>query len=202
MSDAPREPEGGAAPPPASGGGPLAGLRIPLALKITFGLGVLVAILVAQHMVRQSNPFTQLQPGAGKIVAVMYFQNLSDPADNDSSAARLTRLLEELLAQRRELHVPPAARVREILLTHGYRGLGEADPVVAVAAANDIGAARMVIGTVARHDSGWVATAQVVETSSGKLTKPVEVRAGLNSTVDSLAGQLAKGVLGSLGLPE
>ena len=190
--------------PRAEGGEPTqpGGLNIPPSLKVVFGIGIVFAFFLAQRMIKAQNPFVHLQPGAGKIVAVLYFENGDDPSDADSTGARLARLVTADLARRADLHIPPPEKVRQFLAARGYAGHGPADPLVAIRAGNDMGAARLVIGTVAHRGAVWRGTAQVVETSSGKLTKPLEVLRPEAEPLDSLAAGLARGVLGELGVGE
>jgi serine/threonine protein kinase len=142
---------------------PAAGRRWPLGLT---GALVLLPLLVAgwfgyRHSVRTPSPLPT------NSVAVMYFENLADPADTDNLGRMLTSLLTTELIGTKGLQVLSSQRLYDIAKQIGAAE-GPVDRSVASEVAKRAGVGTMVLGQVARAGDRIVATTELVELTSGR----------------------------------
>ena len=100
-------------------------------------------------------------------VAVMYFENLSDPTDEGQTARMLTQLLTSELSSLGEVDVMSHQRLHDIA-----RGLGlenaEVDRSIATAVAEAAGVRTMIVGRVAEAGGRLMATTELVDVVTGR----------------------------------
>ncbi len=97
----------------------------------------------------------------------MYFENLSDRTDADNLGRMLAGLLATDLGGTEHLEVVSSQRLSDIAQQLGKPD-GTPDRMVATDVARRAGAAKMVLGQVARVGSRMVATAELVEVAGGR----------------------------------
>ncbi|MBD3299117.1 MAG: protein kinase, partial [candidate division Zixibacteria bacterium] len=102
-------------------------------------------------------------------VAVMYFENLSDPDDEERLGDIITELLTTDLSGSDYLKVVSTQRLHDLLSQEGYADRKRIDRDVATKIASKAGASRMLIGTLSKLGGRTIITAQVVDVSSGEV---------------------------------
>jgi serine/threonine protein kinase/tetratricopeptide (TPR) repeat protein len=132
-------------------------------------------------------------------VAVMRFQNLSDPSDADSLGRMLAGLVTTQLASSEGLHVVSTQRLSDVARQLG-RGDGDPEPAIAAEVARRAGATTMVLGEVVRAGSHMVATAELVDVNDGQRVASFQAE-GTNpqdvfSMAEGLGSQLRMKVTG------
>ena len=133
-------------------------IAIMAAVASTIGVGSVA-------LVRRS---TVTPPAAANSLAVMHFENLSDPTDADNLGRMLAGLVTTDLAGSDGLQVVSSQRLFDIARQLG-KTEGTADRTVATDVARRAGAEKMVLGRVAHAGSRMVATAELVEVAGGRL---------------------------------
>jgi TolB-like protein len=110
---------------------------------------------------------TQEAIANGNRLAIMYFDNLADPADSQKLGEIATNLLITDLSESRYVQVVSSQRLYDILKMLGREGEKKIDPGVASQIAERAQAKWMLQGSILRTDPGIVMTAQLTEVSSG-----------------------------------
>ncbi|MEW5876062.1 MAG: serine/threonine-protein kinase, partial [Candidatus Zixiibacteriota bacterium] len=113
-------------------------------------------------------------------LAVMYFDNLSDPADPKRLGEIAANLLITSLSESEQLQVVSSQRLYDILKLLGREGEKHMDRGVATQVADRAGARWMLMGTILQSEPFLVVTSQVVELATG----------------NAIASQRAEGVAG------
>lgn len=145
-------------------------------------------------------------PGGGTAerapVAVLYFDNLADPADPQRVGAITGNLLVTSLAQAGELDVLSSQTILDALAQLGKPG-AKVDRNVAMQVARKVRAGRIVTGTILQTTPFLVVTAEITDVKSGRVLQASRVEGQPGQTVfdlvDRMGGQL---VTRLAGLPE
>jgi tetratricopeptide (TPR) repeat protein len=124
-------------------------------------MSILIGVLSVDHW--HAGP----SPVAPNSLAVMYFENLSDPTDVDNLGRMLTGLLATDLAGSQDFQVVSSQRLYDITRQIGNPE-SSPDRSMATDAARRAGAAKMVLGQVTRAGLRIVATAELVDVESGR----------------------------------
>jgi serine/threonine protein kinase/tetratricopeptide (TPR) repeat protein len=124
-------------------------------------------------------------------VAVMYFENVSDPEDSDRTGRMLAELLTGELASEPEINVLSRQRLHDV-----FRGLelGETsvDPSVATEVAKAASVSTMVLGQVTRVGPRLVASVELVDVASGRSIASDRAQASSSEDVFALAESLGE----------
>jgi non-specific serine/threonine protein kinase len=127
----------------------------------------------------------------GSAVGVMYFENVSDPADSDRTARMLTELLTAELASEPELNVLSQQRLNDV-----FRGLhleeSGVDPGVATEVAKAASLATMVLGQVTRIGPRLVASVELVDVETGRSIASDRAQASSAEDIFRLAESLGE----------
>ena len=160
---------------------------------------VLIAVLVLVF-----NPFNfqvslQKSTAGGKnSLAVVYFENIPDPADKDHTADMLTNLLITSLSQARDLEVISRERLFEILKDFGQADAKSISPSLATQVAKRAGVKTMLLGTILEKDPNLVVTTRLIEVESGKYIGGQRLTNFSSKQIFTLVDTLAALVRGSL----
>jgi tetratricopeptide (TPR) repeat protein len=123
------------------------------------GLGLVALVVVSD---RRAPP---IEPGDA--IAVMYFENLTDPGDSDRLARMLTQLLTSELSATPELHVTSQQRLHDVA-RRVRSGEATVDGVVASEVAEAAGIRTMIVGQVAELGARILASVELVDVESGR----------------------------------
>ncbi len=133
--------------------------------------------------------------GGPPAVAVLYFENVADPADPGRMGSITGNLLITSLAQAAELNVLSTQRILDAMRQLGRQG-GAVDRGVALEVAKRAHARRIVSGSILQISPSIVMTAEVSDVASGKVLNATRVEGLPGQTVfqvvDALSAQLLR----------
>jgi tetratricopeptide (TPR) repeat protein len=135
-------------------------------------------------------------------VAVMYFENLADPADSDNLGRMLTSLLTTELSRSAGLEVPSSQRLFDLAKQVGRSEEQTVDRTVATAVAERAGVGTMLLGQIARAGERMVVTAELVDVRSGRLLGSHKAEGTSVEAIFSVAEELGAQVRRDLEHPE
>jgi tetratricopeptide (TPR) repeat protein len=126
-------------------------------------------------------------------VGVMYFENLTDPADSDRTAGMLSELLTTELAASSELSVVSRQRLHDVA-----RGLGRdgrpVDREIATEVARAASVGTMVVGQIATAGERLMASVELVDVASGRAISSEKAEVSSSEDIFELAQSLSGGV--------
>ncbi len=128
-------------------------------------VAVLASILVPSTGV---DPLPPDSPVAGGALAVMYFENLSDPDDAEGIGRMMTSLLSTELSGSAGVDVVSRQRLNDLARQLGQE-TGPLDSSLATEVARMAGVSTMILGQVATVGDRVVVTADLVDVESGRL---------------------------------
>jgi tetratricopeptide (TPR) repeat protein len=158
------------------------------------------AALVIQPWKLEITPFQDAVAAEDRL-AVMYFENLPDPADSSRLGEMVTNLLITALSESRDLKVLSSQRLYDILKQLGQEGNRTLDRNMASQVAQRADARWMLTGTILQTDPQLVITAQVIDVASGQVEMSrrsvAESGEQIFSQVDRLSAELMGEMLGA-----
>ncbi|HXV76215.1 MAG TPA: tetratricopeptide repeat protein, partial [Candidatus Polarisedimenticolaceae bacterium] len=137
---------------------------------------------------------------AGRTVAVMGFENVTDPDDAEKLGRVLMGLVTTDLVESRGLDVLSTARVLAAIREVGGAVDRGFDLSVANRAAIEAGAELMLVGQVNRDGERILLAAELVDVRTGKTTGSIRREAGSASELFELAGSIAAEIRRQLGV--
>jgi serine/threonine protein kinase/tetratricopeptide (TPR) repeat protein len=159
------------------------------------GLGVLaVALLVVAAFYTfngSPHPPTTTSRQADRAVAVVGFENLSDPVDENNLGRALMGLITTDLAETGGLSVASTAKVMAALRKAGVQESQAFDVALASEAARLAGAEVMLVGQVSRAGDRMILAAELVDVQSGNTMGSLRREAASGSELISLANAIA-----------
>ena len=135
-----------------------------LAVLAAVGLAALVVAIVAYRALTPE----PASPEADSL-AVMYFENLSDPADSDNLGRMLTSLLTTELSRSEGLEVVSSQRLYDIAKSLGQKEEGMVQRSVATQVAERAGVGTMIVGQITKAGERLVATTELVNVDDGRV---------------------------------
>src|SRR5208283_2199097 len=124
-------------------------------------------------------------------LAVMYFENIPDPADKDHNSEMLTNLLITSLSQVKGLEVISRERLQEIQKDLGGTDTKSLSPSLAGQVAKHAGVTTMLIGSILQEKPMLAVTTRLIDVQSGKIMSSQQVTNfsvnNIFSLVDSLS---------------
>ncbi|MEE9268984.1 MAG: protein kinase [Candidatus Krumholzibacteria bacterium] len=169
------------------------------------GLAVVAAIVIGFVVKRlPDNSRTgsaAVVTGEKATLAVIGFENLSDPEDTENLGRVLMGLVTTGLAESGGLKVASTAKV---LAARRQVGAGDRvfDASLAPAAARDAGADVMLVGQVIRDGERMILTAELVDVTSGNALGSFKKQAASSSELFELAGAIARDVRDLMGVTD
>ena len=163
------------------------------------------AILVLVLLLVIFNPFNlqvSLNKGAAAeqstSLAVLYFQNIPDPADKDHTGDMLTDLLITSLSQDKALQVVSRERLYDIQKDMGQGDVKAISPSDATRLAERAGVSMMLLGSILQQEPSLVITARVVNVKSGNIVSSQRLGGFSRNQVFSLVDTLSLLVRGDV----
>jgi tetratricopeptide (TPR) repeat protein/predicted Ser/Thr protein kinase len=134
-------------------------------------------------------------------LAIMYFDNLADPADSSKLGEIITNLLITGLTESPYLKVVSSQRLYDILKLLGKEGVKRVDKAVATQVAEKAQAKWMLLGSILQVEPRMVITTQLVEVKSGEVKKSQHITGEPKEDVFSLVDKLTAALKKDLSLP-
>ncbi|MCK4461413.1 MAG: tetratricopeptide repeat protein, partial [candidate division Zixibacteria bacterium] len=144
---------------------------------------------------------TQEAVAHGNRLAIMYFDNLADPADSQKLSEIATNLLITDLSESRYVQVVSSQRLYDILKMLGREGEKKIDPGVASQIAERANAKWMLHGSILRTDPLIVITAQLIDVSSGTSVATQRIDGEPGEDIFTLVDRLTVEIKNDLSLP-
>lgn len=168
--------------------------------RVVWGIvGILIIALGALLAISPS--FFSEDKGEVKAVenslAVMYFENLSDPEDSERLGDIITELLTTDLSGSSYLKVISTQRLHDLMRRDGMGADQRIDRDVASKIASEAGASRMLMGTLSKLGGRTIITAQLVDVASGEVVGSQRVD---GTDVFSVVDELSTRIKEQLGL--
>jgi pentatricopeptide repeat protein len=134
-------------------------------------------------------------------VAVLYFENLSDPVDAQRLGEITASLLTADLSESRFLQVVSSQRLYDIRQRLGKDASELTDRTTATEVANEAGARWMITGQILQQEPQLSVSTEIVEVESGNLIASQQVTGDKDEDVFALVDRLTVQVKNDLSLP-
>ena len=164
-----------------------------------------VGIVVAALLVFQPFNFGLSPDGSAKAgentLAVMYFENMVDPADSSRLGEIVTNLLITDLSESESVKVLSSQRLYDILKLKGKEGAKLITRETATEVARHGGAHRMLMGSILQAEPNVLITAQLVDVGTGEIEASQRVIGEAGEQVFALIDRLSDEIRKDLELP-
>jgi serine/threonine protein kinase/predicted Zn-dependent protease len=181
-------------------------VRSPLVNKKVGIAGVAIFVLVAALLIFK--PFSvEIKPdqlaeaGGGNTLAIMYFDNLSDPADPKRYGEIVAELMITGLSESEHLRVVSSQRLYDILKQLGKEGEKSIDRSTATEVATRSKARWMMQGRILQAEPNFVITSQIVEVASGNVAASQQINGSPGETIFALVDRITEETLSDLSMP-
>ncbi len=141
-------------------------------LKIIIPAAVIVLLGVLFLFFNPFKSFTnadQVSPGPINSLAVMYFENIPDPADKEHSSEMLTSLLITSLSQIKGLEVISRERLLNIQNDLGQTDNKSISSTIAEQVAQRAGVSTMLVGSILQEKPTLAVTTRLIDVKSGRI---------------------------------
>ncbi|HEX9917051.1 MAG TPA: protein kinase, partial [candidate division Zixibacteria bacterium] len=138
---------------------------------------------------------------AENTLAIMYFDNLVDPADPTRLGEIITNLLITDLTESRYLRVVSSQRLYDILKLLGKEGIKRVDRAIATQVAEKANAKWMLLGSVLQVKPEIILTAQLVEVKTGNAIASQRISGQAGENIFPLVDRLTVEIKKDLSLP-
>ncbi len=163
---------------------------------------IIVALLIVLKPWKIEISSTDEAQAADNVIAVMYFDNIVDPADEKRLGEIIANLLISDLSNANGIKVVSSQRLYDILKLLGQEGVKQIDRNVASQIAEKAKARWMLTGSILRTEPSIVLTAQLIEVPTGNILTSPRITGEAGEDIFSLANKLTIGITESLLLPE
>jgi serine/threonine protein kinase/tetratricopeptide (TPR) repeat protein len=184
------------APAPSSRRRTTAWYLIPVSLVV-----ILTVVVLTKPWEFGRQPALEV-PADSNRLAIMYFDNLADPADSQKLGEIAASLLITDLSESRYVQVVSTQRLYDILKLLGHEGVKKIDPGMALQVAEKAHAKWMLQGSILRAKPEIELAAQLVDVSSGNTVAGQRIKGSPGESIFSLVDKLTVAVKGDLSLPE
>ncbi len=144
---------------------------------------------------------TQEAIAAENRLAVMYFENLSDPDDSDRLGEIITNLLITDLSESHYVQIVSSQRLHDVLKMIDKPDSVKLDRDIATQVAIEAGARWMLLGSISENTSGTILTGQLVAVETGDVVASQHVADSVGADLFSLVDKLTIEVKNDLSLP-
>ncbi len=134
-------------------------------------------------------------------LAIMYFENVPDPADSDRLAQMITSLLITDLSESQHMYVVSRQRLYDILKILGREDLKGIDKTVASEVAGKAGVRWMLTGDILQTEPSIVLTADISEAATGKILATQRVTGETDDDIFAVVDKLSRAIRADLSLP-
>ncbi|HJS74810.1 MAG TPA: tetratricopeptide repeat protein, partial [Vicinamibacteria bacterium] len=145
------------------------------------------AVAVALFLSRSEDP------GSSDSIGVLYFENLSDPADTEKTARMLTELVTHEIASSPEIRVVSRQKIYDVAAGIGVTS-EDVDREDASEVARKASIGKMVVGQVALAGDRIMASAEIVDVRSGRSLSSERAQVSSSEDLFVLAKSLGSGI--------
>jgi serine/threonine protein kinase/Flp pilus assembly protein TadD len=134
-------------------------------------------------------------------LAIMYFENVPDPADSDRLAQMITSLLITDLSESQRMYVVSRQRLYDILKILGKEDLKAIDKTVASEVAEKAGVRWMLTGDILQTEPNIVLTSDISEAATGKVLATQRVTGESGEDIFAVVDKLSRAIRTDLAVP-
>lgn len=170
-------------------------------LKYVIGASALTLIALALLILK---PFKldvgsdQPATASENSLAIMYFDNVMDPADTDKHSQMITSLLITDLSESQYLQVVSRQRLYDLLKSLGKEGQSSIDRNTATEVAKKAGVKWMLTGQILQSSPRFMITSEVADASTGKVKSTQKIAGETNEDIFSVVDKLSAAVRSDL----
>jgi len=174
--------------------------RIRIVVPSLVILGLIVAALVLKPW-RFEVSSTQESQAATNWLAVMYFDNIADPADAKRLGEIATNLLITGLSQSEYIRVMSSQRLYDLLKQMGKEGVKTIDRATASEIAKKAEAKWMLTGSILQSEPTIVLTSQLIDVASGGVVASQRISGNQGENIFAVIDRLTEDVKRTSSLP-
>jgi len=175
--------------------------RSPLLIPTLAILALVLALLILKAFQVEISPHRGAMAEENSL-AIMYFENVTDPADEDRIAQMVTSLLITDLSESQYMRVMSRQRLYDILKLMGKEDLKVIDKSVATEVAKRAGVKWIMTGNILQMEPSIVLTAEISEAASGKIIASERVTGESGEDLFAVVDKLSAQTKQDLTLPE
>jgi serine/threonine protein kinase/tetratricopeptide (TPR) repeat protein len=172
-------------------------LRVALPVLVVL---IILALLVLKPWRISVSPVQEANAMENRL-AIVYFENLTDPGDSLRMGEIITNLLITDLSESKYTNVVSSQRLYDVLKQLGHEGDRIVDRSVATQVAKVARARWMLLGSILNTDPDIVITSQLIDMATGDATSSQRVEGQPGERIFSVVDQLSSAVKEDLSLP-
>ena len=172
--------------------------RVLIPASVVVGILALLLVFKPWNIAFQT---TQEATAAEDRLAVMYFDNLTDPDDTQRQGEIVSSLLISDLSESQYLQVVSSQRLYDILKNLGKEGTRTITPDVATEVAHKAHARWMLTGRILSSEPNWVLSAELSDVATGDLIASPSVSGQPGERIFEVVDRLTAEIRGRLALP-
>jgi serine/threonine protein kinase/cytochrome c-type biogenesis protein CcmH/NrfG len=161
-------------------------------------VAVLAVILLVLKPFKVDLDSSQSADASENSLAVMYFDNVPDPADTDKHSQMITSLLITDLSESQYLQVVSRQRLYDLLKSLGKESQTSIDRNTATDVARKAGVKWMLTGQILQSSPRFVITSEVADPSTGRVKSTQKIAGEPNEDIFSVVDKLSAAVRGDL----
>ena len=162
--------------------------------------GLVVLALILKPWRLEISPMNDTQAAMNRL-AVMYFDNVTDPSDSKRFGEIATNLLITGLSQSQYVRVVSSQRLYDLLKQMGKEGAKAIDRVTASRVAQKAEARWMLTGSILQNEPKIVITSQLIDVNSGEVIGSQRVTGNPGEDIFAVIDRLTEDVKKSSSLP-
>ncbi len=175
--------------------------RRSLPLFISFITVIIIVIMLVVKPWKFEITSTNEANASANRLAIMYFENLTDPEDSLKLGEIATNLLNTDLSESEYVQVISSQRLYDILKNIGKEGQKKIDRSVATKIAKKAKARWMVLGNILKSESHIILTSQIIEVASGDAVSSQKIEGLPDEEIFPLIDRLTVELKNDLSLP-
>ncbi len=126
-----------------------------------------IAVAIYFYLIKENTP--AVTENQNKSLAVMYFENIPDPADKNHTGDMITNLLITDLSQSKEMEVISRDQLYRILDDLGLSDNKIITHKTAIKVAQNAGVSTILVGNIVQSDPSLAVTTRLIDVNSGKI---------------------------------
>jgi serine/threonine protein kinase/Flp pilus assembly protein TadD len=163
---------------------------------------IIIAVVLILKPWRLEISSTQEAAAEENRLAVMYFDNLVNPADTAGLGEIATNLLITGLSESQYIQVVSSQRLYDLLKLLGKEGIKRIDHDMATKVANKAKARWMILGSVLQMEPTLIITSQLVDVVTGNVKASKRIDGSAGEKIFPLIDRLITGIKKGLSLPD
>lgn len=164
--------------------------KLPLVLSTTGAAAVILLLLILKPW-NLSIVTNQQANAAEEWLAIMYFENLTDPSDQQRLGEIVTNLLITDLSEAKSIKVVSSQRLYDLLKQLGKEGERRIDRDMSSQVAKKANARWMITGSILQVDPEIIMTSQLIDVTSGGVLSSQRINGQSGEKIFALTEKLA-----------